>query len=51
MLMGMTMGEILFYGGIAGTAFFGLLFVLLWFIYEGKKKRLIKKIEQELSKD
>ncbi len=47
----LTMGQLLFYGGIAGTAFFGLLFVVLWFVYEGKKKRLIRKIEQEFSKD
>lgn len=49
MIMGMTMGELLFYGGIGGTALFGLLFVLLWFVYEGKKKRLIKRIEQEFT--
>lgn len=46
--MEMTFGEILFYGGIAGTAFFGLLFVVLWFVFEGKKKRLIKRIEQDI---
>ncbi len=45
----LTMGEMLFYGGIAGTAFFALLFVILWFVFERKKKKLIKKIEQEYS--
>lgn len=48
MLTEMTMGELLFYGGMAGTAFFGLLFVALWFIYEWRKKRLIRKIEQDI---
>lgn len=45
----MTTGQILFCGGIAGTVFFALLFVVSWVIYEKKKKSLLKKIEQELS--
>jgi len=45
----LTLGEMLFYGGIAGTVFFVLLFVVLWLVYEKKKKKLIRKIEQEYS--
>jgi len=44
----MSKGELLFYGGMVGTALFGLLFVLSWVVYEKKKKKLIEKIEQEL---
>lgn len=46
--MAMTAGQLLFYGGIAGVVLFGILFVLSWVVYEKKKKKLIKKLEQEL---
>lgn len=48
MLTELTMGELMFYGGIAGIVFFGLLFVILWLVYEWRKKRLIRKIEQDI---
>lgn len=44
----MTTGQILFYGGIGGTAFFALVFILSWAVFEKKKKKLIRQIEQEL---
>ena len=44
----MTEGQILFYGGIAGTAVFAVLVVIVWSIFEKKKKQLLKKIEDEL---
>lgn len=44
----MTMGELMFYGGMGGTAVFILLFAVSWAVYERKKKQLIRKIEQEL---
>ena len=44
----MTSGQLLFYGGIAGTVLFALLFAALWIVFEKKKKYMIEKIEQEL---
>ena len=44
----MTTGQILFYGGIAGMVLFGILFAASWAVYEKKKKKLIRRIEQEL---
>lgn len=46
--MMMTTGQILFYGGIAGTVIFALLFVISWAVFEKKKKKLMKQIETEL---
>lgn len=46
--MTMTTGQLLFYGGIAGAVFFGLLFVISWAVFEKKKKKLMKRIEEEL---
>lgn len=43
----MTTGELMFYGGIAGTALFAILFVASWAVFERKKKNLLRKIEQE----
>lgn len=43
----MTMGEMMFYGGIAGTAVFVILFFALWGVFEKKKKKLRKQIEEE----
>ncbi len=43
----MTIGQLLFYGGIAGVFIFGILTVVMWTIFEKKKKKLICNIEQE----
>lgn len=44
----MTVGQMMFYGGIAGIAVFAVLAVVVWMIYEKKKKQILKTIEQEL---
>lgn len=43
----MTTGQILFYGGIAGTVLFAVLFVVTWVMFEKKKKKLMGEIEKE----
>lgn len=43
----MTTGQILFYGGSVGVALFGLLTIVMWIVYEKKKKKLLQDIEQE----
>lgn len=43
----MTTGQLLFYGGIAGTVLFAILTVVMWVVYENKKKKLLRDIEQE----
>ncbi len=43
----MTMGELMFYGGIVGTTVFGILFFALWGVFEKKKKKLRRQIEEE----
>lgn len=43
----MTVGEIMLYGGIGGTAVFGILFFVLWGVFEKKKKKLRQEIEEE----
>jgi len=47
MLSELTKGEIMFYGGMAGMAFLILLSIVLALVFARKKKKLIKKIEEE----
>lgn len=43
----MTLGQIMFYGGIVGTVFSLLILFLSWGIFEAKKKKIRKQIEEE----
>lgn len=45
----MTTGQLMFYSGIAGTLIFIVLLIVSWSVFEAKKKKLIRKIEQELN--
>lgn len=43
----MTVGEISFYGGIAGMIFSAVLWIISMYLFRKKRKKLIKEIEQE----
>ena len=43
----MTLGQIMFYGGIAGTVIFAILAAVVWTVFEKKKRRLLRNIERE----
>lgn len=45
--MRMTTGQLMFYGGIAGTLIFLILLFAVWGSYEKKKKKLRRQIESE----
>ena len=46
--MNITTGEMFFYGGIAGTVLFSILFIVTWAGYNRKKKKMVAKIEDEM---
>lgn len=45
--MSLTYGQMLFYGGIAGAVLFAVLFFVLWGIFENKRRKMMKKIDDE----
>lgn len=44
----MTQGQLLFYGGMGGIVVFTIMFILCWVIFDKKKAKLIKKIDNEI---
>ena len=42
----MTKGQLMFYGGMIGVVVFLLLAIIVWNVYEKKKARLLKEIEE-----
>ena len=44
----MTVGEMMFFGGITGAVFFSVMLILLFATAGKKRRRLIDRISQEL---
>lgn len=44
----MTLGQLMFYGGIVGLILFAILIPVTWNIYESKKKSMKESIEKDL---
>lgn len=44
----MTIGQMMFYGGIAGMIVFVIAAAIIWTIFEKKKKKLLSEIREEL---
>lgn len=47
-MMNMTIGEMMFFGGIAGAVFLSLMLILQFATTGKKRRRLIDRINQEL---
>ena len=45
--MTLTIGQLMFYGGIAGAVLFTVLAIVVWTLYERRKRKLLKAIENE----
>lgn len=43
----MTTGEMFFWGGLVGMAFFALAGIVSWIVLRSRGKRLLKSIERE----
>lgn len=46
-MVAVTMGQLCFYGGIAGAGASFFFMIMVFIVAEGKKKKMLKNIEQE----